>query len=309
MIVTDEPFGLGVEHWDDEHWDDAMHQRILRSVAATVTNTSWVWASWVHWSHMGMVKQVLEEERYRDVTPYFWYKEGLNYLPHDQAMFAHAVEVMVVGYYPKASAVQGFFSNNPLERHNFQSVPPLRKYKLKADNKTRLNQHEKPEGALARLLKLYAPPGSNVLVLGAGAGGEVRACLRAGCSVVAIEQDAEQFISLREQMASWDTNLELECEEERKRLSKAEAVPAEDVPEHQCKLCGDMFEAAALLAPCTSCDRKCCVERCLDNDPVAPCVQCVEDAAAATEEAEEPVAADAPAAPETRQSPKKKHKK
>lgn len=63
--------------------------------------------------------------------------------------------------------------------------------------------------ALARILDLYAPPGSHVLVFGSRAGGEVRACLHAGCNVVAIEQDAEQFVSLISRMQSWNTNLEL----------------------------------------------------------------------------------------------------
>lgn len=309
LIVADEPYGLNVESWDSEHWDEGMHETILRGVRAICTSNSWVWASWVHWRHMGMVERVLGQEGYGDVSAYFWHKPGLNYMPPHPSLFSHSVETMVVGYYPKASAVQAFFPNNPLERHNFQDVAPLRKYVTLADGKTRLNAHEKPEGALERILRFFSPPESNVLVLGAGAGGEVRACLRAGCNVVAVEQDPVQFAQLKKQMEGWDEDRAYLDEKAAGKGAVEADEQEEEQAELQCQCCGNYQQSSEELAACVQCSTMVCVASCLSEGATSPCLGCKAVQPAAAEETAETSAADDQPAQEASESPRKRAKK
>ena len=58
-------------------------------------------------------------------------------------------------------------------------------------------------------MKWYAKPGDSILVLCAGAGGEVRAAIALGHNVVAVEQDPVQCASLHKQLEGWDAKYEV----------------------------------------------------------------------------------------------------
>jgi hypothetical protein len=67
---------------------------------------------------------------------------------------------------------------------------------------TVVNQHEKPPGLVQTFIKMHCSPGDNVLVIGAGAGGDVEGVIEARCNCICIEKDDKQYAALRGRMMS-----------------------------------------------------------------------------------------------------------
>jgi len=76
------------------------------------------------------------------------------------------------------------------------------------DDKKPVNPYEKPAWIARLLCSLFTTPFDKALVLGAGAGGEVVGCLAAGISVVACENDPDQYKHLHTRIADIATKFE-----------------------------------------------------------------------------------------------------
>ena len=151
---------------------------------------------------------------------FFWYKTH-HQTPTSPNLMVNAVEMGTIGYFPNANNVQNFLSKDPHLRHNFISLPHLTKYAT-YDGGTKVNASEKPPGLMSWLCKNYAAPGSTVLILGAGAGGDVLGAIEARCNVVAVERDIKQFNQLKSILFSKNAEVlvkrELELKEQNKEM-------------------------------------------------------------------------------------------
>jgi hypothetical protein len=275
-VLADLPFGLGVEPWDTNLWSTEQIETVLRTVRSVNTRSSFVTVCWCLWSELGSMSDIMEQEGYGTVQPYFWHKTGHNWMQGAPQTFAQSVETAVVGYYPRASDVESHFPSNPLECHNFLETPGLRKYVL-TDAGAKANAHEKPVSAMARILDLFCVQGETVLVLCAGVGGEVRACIRAGLNVVAVEKDVAQFEILCQQMLTWDATLEQELAAEKKLEAKRDAQGSahREETEPSCEYCGEYLEkGAGPLVECPTCAKMCCLV-CLPSAGVSGCLDCI----------------------------------
>jgi hypothetical protein len=87
-----------------------------------------------------------------------------------------------------------------------------------------VNQHETPSYVAKWFGNAYTHPNDWVIVCGAGAGGDVRGFLQAGCNVVAIEKDPEQYKFLCDSLAIYEATLD------RQEAAKAAELEAAVVP-------------------------------------------------------------------------------
>ena len=100
-----------------------------------------------------------------------------------------------IAFMPDRTKCHWNMGNDPRERHNFIEHPAVTTY-LKHPDGTVVNACQKPPELSRWFVGNHIKPGSNVLVIGAGAGGDVFGALEAGANVVAIEKDHQQFVSL-----------------------------------------------------------------------------------------------------------------
>jgi len=142
------------------------------------------------------------------------------------------------------------------------------------------------------LLKNHTNPGDWVLVVGAGAGGEVLGAIAAGLNVVAVERDPRQFKALKgrlnqlvvENEANLSAPKQKMKKKSKKKISEEKQQPEEEAPGSgsvggSCTVCGKMSSDLQDLAQCVSCScvlhKKCtqsesagvflCAKTCLSN--------------------------------------------
>jgi hypothetical protein len=203
--------------------------------------------------------------------------------------------VFVQGYHPNVVSVNTSFPANPTLRHNFFKGPPLTKYirhKTGDLNGEKVNAHEKLTYVIKRLLEYVLMPGDHVLIVGTGAGGDVRGCIEAGWHVTGIEQDIEQLENLCGQVTVYDTLAEVtECSPAKRgsALDITMEAGAEDDP--VCKTCKKTVQDADLLV-CSKCGTRNCPVCTPEKDDVLVCTSCdndpAPDAANSKESAEKP---------------------
>ncbi len=168
---------------------------MLRLIRVFQLWDNWVYVCYCPLEHYPIVKAALVEQNYNNIQPLIWYKENQNTIPGGTELFTWAFEVMVVAFMGPQRTSARNLPKSPLERHNVIVGPQITD-KYKADGQP-LNNHEKPAWISRLLCTLVVPPGGNVIVLGAGAGGDVIGALAYGASVVACEVDQRQFTHLR----------------------------------------------------------------------------------------------------------------
>ena len=134
------------------------------------------------------------------------------------------------------------------------------------------NLHEKPPENMRVLMANHSSPGNWVLVLGAGAGGEVLGAINAGLNVDAIERDARQFEGLRARLTQMqvDQDRKLADAEQKSSASNAKkkaraakngdepGTPvdeeSEDSRSSNCVSCGVAPAKGKSLAMCSTCN-------------------------------------------------------
>ena len=129
--------------------------------------------------------------------------------------------------------------------------------------------------ALSRILKWYAKPGDSILVLCAGAGGEVRAAIALGHNVVAVEQDPVQCASLHKQLEGWDAKYEVA---ENAAQSKADREAKKQVSDGEvftCAVCDAVVVGNMNIRECQECGDYVCVEKCWPTGSEITCHKCM----------------------------------
>jgi hypothetical protein len=145
--------------------------------------------------------QAFEDCQFGTQHPWYWYKEGFN---QEFAQTLNTVEVLLEACYtsvktkkePQWMGCERKHFKNPLNRHNFLSFPSVAS-RFVDEVGTTVNQHEKPPQLLYEFLRRFSQVATNVLIIGAGSGGDVVGALKSQCSsIVALEPDAKQYKNL-----------------------------------------------------------------------------------------------------------------
>ena len=138
-----------------------------------------------------VVHEALAEAHFQHFTPFFWHKtDHLTQTP--VSSYTQSVECGTIAFKPSRDKCDWNVSKDPRERHNFIDTPSVTTYRKDAHGNI-INQCQKPAAVGRWLFGNHCAPGSTVLVLGAGALGDVEGAVQVGCNVVAVEQDTDQF--------------------------------------------------------------------------------------------------------------------
>ena len=293
----DLPFGVLPSK--DAPWDRLLTQeemqQALRSFAAVNTQSSWFASLNCDFKAGGDVVRALEGEGYKNITPVYWVKEGFNQVC-PQAQLARACETIVTARISRSQEpAYHNLDTDPSKRLNIISGPPNRHYQMRPDGK-KVNPAEKPEYVFRWFLDRFARPGEWVLICGAGAGGEVRAAIKAGLNVVAIDSDKEQCQFLHDQITTMDARADQEAkrqaakEEKKKGAAKGDSDVVEKTAEIDaacCSICGCLPLDGGVLLPCTSCAKKVCKREGCGSGEVGAmlCLRCVAQAKSKADDA------------------------
>lgn len=274
LVLFDTPYGLKVAPWDDKPLSPEDLKTILDQVTAVNKAASSVVALWAHWETLPSYVPILKHSYYsNDVTPVVWYKDNQNVAGRpDQMTFAW--EVFLTGRMKSSSdknMTTCHLSKNPLQRHNHITGPTLSKYR-KNDKQEKINVHEKPTYLSRWLAERFTDPGDWVLVIGAGAGGEVFGCLEHGCNIVAIEKDPVQAKELIAALTIYDVELrQKNVKAAAKRLATT-AAEAENTPnpsgwQRDCGTCGYKLKWHDSISHCWACGLASCVKCAYNGRP------------------------------------------
>jgi hypothetical protein len=139
-----------------------------------------------------MVRDALQSENFKNITDFYWHKKGHKGNQIQRAL-TPAVECATIAHYRSLGKCDvRNMPADPRERHNLLTVPHVTAFALDASQQ-KINAAEKPRALAHFFLDHYCPVGGNVLVIGAGAGGDVFGALDGGANVVAVERDPVQF--------------------------------------------------------------------------------------------------------------------
>ena len=248
-------------------------RNLIRGLEVVQDADSWHVVFVVHWKQVADLAKVLEELGYVNIMPVYWHK--LGHKPQVMVhQFAPAVEIMITARRVRGSGASAYYdmAPDPAERHNFMefsaTVTPLRDSHSNVYNISR-----KPSELAEWFFSKFARPGSNVLILGTGAGGDVMGAINLGLNVTAVEKDKGQFdlfadhlLTLsqkhvkKHQSTSGEDKGKAEKRDAPERTAeKAVARPASDA--NKCYICGTGF-GETLTVKCMLCTQKVHVPSC-----------------------------------------------
>ena len=244
---------------------------MLKTAHAVNTSDSYTITLGCAMSQVSEIMDVMTVFGCKNVVPIFWYKTNQQQV--GQVYWSLAVEVFVQGQYSSGGRINTHFSKDPLQRHNHFSGPRLMKYlkhSMTEHMGKNVNDHEKPGYVIQNLLRPCMTPGGTVLIIGTGAGGDLRGCIEEGWNVAGIEMDPDQYKAVVSLMTTYNV-VQAQLEDKnakaasRLRLGgpKVDVAPADE----ECKACGMFCKGTAT---CDSCGSKLCP----DCDKDGECVEC-----------------------------------
>ena len=226
----------------------------------------------------------LAEQHVANIEIMAWYKVDAN-KANPVHMRTPALEHLVFGAHSfRAGGGELDLPIDPKDRHNLIMGPGVRSLALAADKKP-INVCEKPEWLAEALVKGWMPPGSTVLVVGAGSCGDVRGLLNAGMNVVALEGDPRQYAAAVALMNAWLPDDQAQRFRvaphefrtflaSRANFSVEVKGPEEERPAEAeaCVVCGLPGEAMEKQMFCTTCGKLACGACTKDGQ----CLNCVD---------------------------------
>ena len=193
LVMFDMPWGMMDQPWDVQMTSQEL-VNIIRQVGVCQDHldNNFTFVLWHQSSDTKMVRDALQSENYKNITDFYWHKEGHKGNQIQRAL-TPAVECATIAHYRSLGEcdVRNMHAD-PRYRHNLITVPHITSFALDASQQ-KINAAEKPRALAKFFVDHYCPVGGNVLVIGAGAGGEVFGSLDGGANVVAVERDTVQF--------------------------------------------------------------------------------------------------------------------
>jgi hypothetical protein len=182
----------------DSTWDIQMTKEelvlILRQVGVCQDHLEnhYTIVLWHQSSDTKMVRDALKEENFKNISDFYWHKVG-HKGNQIQRAWTPAVECATIAHYKSQNeCIVRDMPADPRNRHNLIEVPHLTSFALNT-SQLKINAAEKPRALAQFFVDHFCPGGGNVLVIGAGAGGDVFGALDGGANVVAVEKDPVQF--------------------------------------------------------------------------------------------------------------------
>ena len=189
MLWFDATMGLKKGDWDVK-WSKEQFETLFRQMDASSTNRNYmvVVNMWPADNHI--LVGALRECGFRHEKCITWYKINQNREGTKEVICA--TEFYWFAFRSTQRGTPFFMPANPMQRHNILVGPTNSTYhKNKAGGK--INQTQKPPYVSREIAKAFLEPGSTVIVVGIGAGGDVEGLVSAGMNVIGFEMDAEQF--------------------------------------------------------------------------------------------------------------------
>ena len=199
--LFDIPFGYGIRPWD-VLIDQRYMNLIVKRMAQLMEKDACSIIIYCRWDHTEMVKKSMEANHFLDAEVLHVYKTNQN-TAGNPTDFIHASETVVfASRNGRQQNPKLFDSKNPQMRHNLFMVPSNRDSKLKNGDNVFVNPTEKPHLSGYLFAQLFCNPGASVLVVGAGAGGDVLglASNPKVTKIIAIEKDPIQFKELSQHL-------------------------------------------------------------------------------------------------------------
>ena len=279
MLYFDLPFGLQKVDWDFDCPTVQQLQNLLGHFSSVDLSNDSVVVFCCRVDQVGVIQSAFKAQRTFShfITEVFWVKQDFV-TAGDSNTLAKTVEVFVTARRSDRSATTSSLrpmSPNPRGRANVIYGPQLRKLYKDAENRV-VNQYEKPGYVIQWFIDRFCAPGSNVCVVGAGAGGDVMGALELGHNVVAVENDPRQVNCLAARFLAWSVRPEGVSDQNSPAPESGEGytVSKQDPrqPPKACDTCGVNLSASEMgmghwcacgLAICTVCG-----DPVPDTDPV-----------------------------------------
>ena len=202
MFIYDSPYGLLNEQWDHQITVEEVVTIVGQFVVSQATfNHPCVAVVYHKPRDTDIIMTALEQHKYQQFQHLFWYKGRDHATPTPVRSYTNSVEMLTLGFFPDARTPYCDMNTDPRKRHNYINTPPPADMVKNTDGKY-VNPTQKPRAILRKLVKNHVRPGDTVLVVGAGAGGDVLGCLDADVNVVAVESDKLQYEYLRATLES-----------------------------------------------------------------------------------------------------------
>jgi len=261
FVVWDMPWGTLFDKtrnpdvaWDVQVKPDTLFN-ILKQVDAANSAPAYKIAIWHKSYDTSMVEDEMRRKGFKSLSQLYWIKENHS-TPTPVNSYTQAVEMCTIGCYPNANECKWSMNTNPVLRGNYFVMPAITSY-LRDSKGHQCNPCQKPLPLNKRLTCQHCPPGDRVLVIGAGAGGEVLGAASAGRHVTAVESDERQFNLLKMHMFDLQQQQQKELEAKIVDLDSSAAITGasggsgggdgEEVPETQ-------EDKIAKIPKCVECD-------------------------------------------------------
>lgn len=205
--MFDMPYGVTQEGWDAPPSDIKL-DRVFKQYIAQNRNTKSFFFAWHTPIMSPQVTGVMAQNGFQEQQHLYWHKTD-HYSQTPVTSYTSSVEMGTIGFKPNRTAVPFNMPAEPRKRHNFVEMGAVTTYEKDEDG-NRVNPCQKPAGLSKWIVGNHCPPGSTVLIIGAGAGGDVRGALQADVNVVAVESDPRQFDLLHKIAHEWRTTEENE---------------------------------------------------------------------------------------------------
>ena len=198
------------EEWDTAFitFDELVH--ILNSINIRNLSPFHVVVLWINPSQLNVVTEALLATGHDNVQQMFWGKID-NRPPVPPHRFGSITEQCVVGY-SKGTPNYSSYLNMPLDimsRGNLMMSKGLHTLTKNVSGEV-INRFEKPPWLAQHLISILTKPGAEVLVLGSGAGGDVKGILNAGRDCLAIESDTKQYDAMVANLLTYQPVCQLE---------------------------------------------------------------------------------------------------
>ena len=199
--IFDLPYGVTNESWDTV-LSDVKLDRIFKQFIAQNSSTTSFFFAWHTPTMSQQVAAIMGQNGFQESQNLFWHKSG-HYTQSPATSYTSSVEMGTLGFKPHRTKVPFNMPTEPRQRHNFIEWPAVTTYEKDEDG-NRVNPCQKPAGLSKWIVGNHCPPGSTVLIIGAGAGGDIKGALEADVNVVAVESDPRQFQLLHKIAQEWN---------------------------------------------------------------------------------------------------------
>ena len=195
-MYGDLPYGYNLFKYDKQETVDGLIGK-LKQFDAIQDADNYVVILWHKPLDTAMVNEALRNRNIVHTTNMFWHKQDHIVMNQPTNRLVNSTEMGTIGYVPDFNKVHfGNQAQDPKKRHNFIELPSVIKL-AKNSSGVPINVTEKPIKLGKWLLSTFCQPGSTILNIGCGAGGDIMAAIHAKCNVIAVEKDIDQFNALR----------------------------------------------------------------------------------------------------------------